>query len=62
MLSRIVERNPAFANVLQTIAQEAKIESGGIQRAVNVYGGKVDQAAGVNTGTMNYTPNDSKSG
>ena len=39
---------------LQTLAQQANIQTGGVQGAVNVYGGKVDQAAGVNPGTMTY--------
>lgn len=55
VLTRLAEQNPAFASQLQTVAQQANIQTGGIQGAVNVSGeGKVDQAAGVNTGTMTY--------
>jgi hypothetical protein len=55
MLTRLAERSPAFATQLQTLAQQANIQTGGIQGSVHVSGqGKVDQAAGVNTGTMTY--------
>jgi|SRR5215213_9273983 len=54
-LLRLAETNPAFAQQLQTVAQQANIQTGGVQGSVNVSGeGKVDQATGVNTGTMTY--------
>ena len=60
-LTRLAERSPAFATQLQTLAQQANIQTGGVQRAVNVSGeGKVDQAAGVNTGTMTYHARDNQ--
>jgi hypothetical protein len=55
VLARLAEHNPAFAQQLQTVAQQANIQTGGVHGQVNVSGdGKVDQAAGVNTGTMTY--------
>ncbi len=61
VLSDIAAREPAFAGQLQTIAQQANIQTGGIKGEVNVSGeGKVDQAAGVNTGTMTYQARDDK--
>jgi len=54
MLTCLAERNQAFATQLQTAAQQANLQTGGVQGSVNIYGGKVDQAAGVNTGTMTY--------
>ena len=55
VLSDIADRSPAFAQQLQTLAQQANIQTGGVQGNVNVSGeGNVDQAAGVNTGTMTY--------
>lgn len=55
MLTRLAGRSSAFAAQLQTAAQQANIQTGGVQGSVNVSGqGKVDQAAGVNTGTMSY--------
>jgi hypothetical protein len=59
VLARLAEQNPAFASQLQTVAQQANIQTGGIQGSVNVSGeGKVDQAAGVNTGAMTYHARD----
>lgn len=58
VLARLAERSPAFAQQLQTLAQQANIQTGGIKGAVNVSGGKVDQAAGINTGTMTYHARD----
>jgi hypothetical protein len=59
MLTRLADRSPAFATQLQTLAQQANIQTGGVQGSVNVSGqGKVDQAAGVNTGTMTYNARD----
>jgi hypothetical protein len=59
MLTRLADRSPAFAQQLQTAAQQANIQTGGTRGEVNVSGqGKVDQAAGVNTGTMNYQARD----
>lgn len=53
-LARLAERSPAFAQQLQALAQQANVQASGVQGSVNVYGGKVDQAAGVNTGSMTY--------
>jgi len=61
MLTRLADRSPAFAGQLQSLAQQANIQTGGVQGSVNVSGqGKVDQAAGVNTGTMTYNARDDK--
>jgi hypothetical protein len=55
LLARLTEHNPAFAQQLQAVAQQANIQTGGVQGSVNVSGqGNVDLAAGVNTGTMTY--------
>jgi hypothetical protein len=55
VLADVAAREPAFAQQLQTVAQQANIQTGGVHGEVNVSGaGKVDQAAGVNTGTMSY--------
>jgi hypothetical protein len=58
-LTDIAAREPAFAQQLQTLAQQANIQTGGVQGSVNVTGqGKVyGTAAGVITGTVtgNYT-------
>jgi hypothetical protein len=55
VLTDIAAREPAFAGQLLTMAQQANIQTGGVQGSVNVSGeGKVDLAAGVNTGTMTY--------
>ena len=41
------------------MTQQANIQTGGVQGSVNVSGqGKVDLAAGVNTGTMTYHARD----
>src|SRR6266508_2716751 len=59
MLTRLADRSPAFATQIQTLAQQANIQTGGIKGEVNVSGqAKVDQAAGVNTGTMTYNARD----
>jgi hypothetical protein len=59
VLTDIATREPAFAQQIQTLAQQANIQTGGVQGSVNVSGqGKVDQAAGVNTGTMTYHTRD----
>jgi len=61
VMTRLAEQSPAFATQLQTVAQQANIQTGGVQGSVNVSGqGKVDQAAGVNTGTMTYQARDDK--
>jgi hypothetical protein len=55
VLARLAERSPVVATQLQTLAQQTNIQTGGVQGSVNVSeGGKVDQAAGVNTGTVTY--------
>lgn len=55
MLTRLAERSQAFAAQLQTAAQHANVQGSGVQGNVNVAeGGKVDQAAGVNYGSMSY--------
>jgi len=60
-LTRLADRSPAFATQIQTLAQQANIQTGGIKGEINVSGeGKVDQAAGVNTGTMTYQARDDK--
>jgi hypothetical protein len=58
VLSDVAAREPAFAGQLQTVAQQANIQTGGVQGSVNVSGGKVDLAAGVNTGTITYNARD----
>lgn len=59
VLSDIATREPAFAGQLQTLAQQANIQTGGVQGNVNVSGqGKVyGTAAGVVTGTVSGTYN-----
>lgn len=55
VLVRLAERSPAFAAQLQALAQQEGVAPGTIQGSVNVGdSAKVDQAAGVNTGTMTY--------
>ncbi len=55
VLHDIAGREPAFASRLQTLARQANIQSGGVQVNINVSDeGKVDQAAGINFGTMTY--------
>jgi hypothetical protein len=58
VLARLAEQNPAFAGQLQTVAQQVNIQAGGVHGTVNVSGGKVDQAAAVNQGTMTYNTRD----
>ena len=57
VLISLAGRNTAFAGQIQTLAQKANIQTGGIQGSVNVSGqGKVyGPATGVNTGTMSGT-------
>ncbi len=54
VLTDIATREPAFAQQLQTLAQNANIQTGGVQGSVNVSGnGRVyGPVAGTNTGTM----------
>jgi len=56
-LSRLAERSQPFAQQLQTLAQQANIQTGGVQGSVNVSGeGRVyGTAAGVVTGTVSGT-------
>jgi hypothetical protein len=56
-LARLAERSPAFAQQLQTVAQQANIQTGGVQGSVNVSGeGKVyGPVVGANTGTISGT-------
>jgi hypothetical protein len=62
VLADIAAREPAFAHQLQTVAQQANIQTGGVQGNVNVSGqGKIiGTAVGVNEGTISgtYTVND----
>jgi len=59
VLADVAAREPAFAGQLQTVAQQANIQTGGIKGEVNVSGqGKIyGTAAGVNTGTISGTYN-----
>jgi hypothetical protein len=63
-LLRLAEANPAFAQQLQTLAQQAGVQGSGVQGNVNISGqGKVyGTATGVNTGTISgtYNINDDK--
>jgi hypothetical protein len=59
VLTRLAENNPTVKARLQNEAQQSGVAAG-IQGSVNVSGGKVDQAAGVNTGSMNYTASGDK--
>jgi hypothetical protein len=54
MLTRVAERSQPFAQQLQTLAQQANIQTGGVQGTVNVAGqGTIyGTATGVNTGTI----------
>ncbi|MBK9945508.1 MAG: hypothetical protein IPP13_28290 [Kouleothrix sp.] len=54
-LTRLADRSPAFAAQLQTAAQHANVQGSGVQGNVNVAeGGTVNQATGVNYGTITY--------
>jgi hypothetical protein len=57
VIADVAGRNPAFAQQLQTLAQQAGVQGSGVQGNINVSGqGKIQgQAAGVNTGTMSGT-------
>jgi hypothetical protein len=59
VLSDIAKREAAFAGQLQTVAQQANIQTGGVQGSVNVSGeGKIyGPATGVNEGDITYTYN-----
>jgi len=59
VLTDIAAREPAFASQLQTVAQQANIQTGGVQGSVNVSGqGKIyGPATGVNQGDITYTYN-----
>jgi hypothetical protein len=58
-LARLAERSQPFAQQLQTLAQQAQIQTGGVQGSVNVsdQGRVYGTAAGVNTGTISGTYN-----
>jgi len=64
VLADIAAREPAFAGQLQTIANEAQIQTGGVQGnvTVNDQGKIIGPAVGVNPGTISITyappPND----
>ena len=57
VLTDVASRNPAFAQQLQTLAQQANIQTGGVQGTVNVsdQGRIYGPTAGTNTGTMSGT-------
>jgi len=57
VLTHLAERNPAFATELQTLAQQANIQTGGVQGSVNVSGDSsiYGPTAGTNYGTMSGT-------
>jgi hypothetical protein len=57
VLTYLAQRNPAFATELQTLAQQANIQTGGFQGTVNVSGGSTvyGPTAGTNYGTMSGT-------
>jgi len=59
VLSDVAAREPAFAGQLQTVAQQANIQTGGMQGSVNVSDqGKIyGTAVGTNTGTISGTYN-----
>jgi hypothetical protein len=56
-LARLAERSQPFAQQLQTLAQQANIQTGGVQGSVNVsdQGRVYGTATGVNTGTISGT-------
>jgi hypothetical protein len=61
VLTRLAENNPAFAAQLQALAQQHSVAPGSVAGTVNVSdSAKVDQAAGVNTGTMTYNAGQKK--
>jgi hypothetical protein len=63
VLTRLAEGNPAFAAQLQALAQQHGVAPGSVTGTVNVSdSAKVDQAAGVNTGTMTYNAGQKKEG
>jgi len=57
VLADIAAREPAFAGQLQTIAEQANIQTGGVQGnvTVNDQGKIIGTAVGVNTGTIEGT-------
>ncbi len=57
VLADIAARAPAFAGQLQTIAEQANIQTGGVQGnvTVNDQGKIIGTAVGVNTGTIEGT-------
>lgn len=52
VLADVAAREPAFAGQLQTVAQQAQIQTGGVQGSVNNSGTIKGNAVGVNTGTI----------
>lgn len=58
VLTDIARREPAFAQQLQTFAQQAAIQASGVHGTVNNPGTITGNAAGVNTGTMTYNARD----
>lgn len=59
VLADVDAREAAFAGRLQTAAQQAQIQTGGVQGSVNNYGMIKGAAVGVNTGTISGTYTDS---
>jgi hypothetical protein len=60
VLADIAARSQPFAQQLQTLAQQAQIQTGGVQGSVTVTGKVIGTVTGVNTGTISgsYTIND----
>jgi hypothetical protein len=60
VLTDIATREPAFATQLQTLAQQANIQTGGVQGSVNNYGeGRISGVVGgVITGDVTYHAGD----
>jgi hypothetical protein len=57
VLTYLAQRNPTFATELQTLAEQANIQTGGFQGTVNVSEGGIvyGPTAGTNHGTMSGT-------
>jgi hypothetical protein len=60
VLTRLAAHAPPFAQQLQTLAQQANLQTGGVQGSVTVTGKVIGTVTGVNTGTISgsYTIND----
>jgi hypothetical protein len=55
-LAAVAERNPAFAQQLQRVAEQTNVaQTGGVHGTATVQGDNYGQSPGVNTGNMTQT-------